>query len=586
MCNIKEKTVKNCLKITMGLALASMIVSCSDESNTVAPDVNPDPVVPIEGTFTFPAPAVESNIPKHNFLMGALFSFQKNLRNGEDAASGGISSTTFYNKPLFDVKSFGATEAEWWDNLVEEMVYSGLDYVVPNCRGRLPKADVDPAYDKDHGDPTRIKELIAALQRRNEEGLKIAIFDDCPASWAAARNFDLYQTYATLISPETQQSKGLTDEQVMYPLDKLDDIYKYIWDYNIKLAFDHFYGENKAKNKYLLRMDGKPVLFLWSINGFLNVDYAALGNKKIDCKGKLKAILNKIHADFKSTYGEDLFICADKAFQDRDKEVDESVVESMNDWFIAAEQAANRSSWTVRTFNGKTVGVAVPAFYVNDRSGTRMFFDAEHGKRLTDALDDMVAKNADLVFLEGFTDMAENAAYWRSTDNIYYDFPNQRLNILRKYNSSRAFPESVRIEMEACDHFLDLSKNNSGNQYRIGNLDVAKITQLASNKNTEWYVTGTESGEWLEWKELPYDAGEITIKVCYAAKEDAKIRFDFGEGIRRKQGPVVALPATGGEWVTVDAFTVKCDVSGWRRTVLNIVSGTPDLNYFTITVAK
>lgn len=36
--------------------------------------------------------------------------------------------------------------------------------------------------------PTRIKDFIAALQRRNEENLKIAIFDDCPASWAAARN--------------------------------------------------------------------------------------------------------------------------------------------------------------------------------------------------------------------------------------------------------------------------------------------------------------------------------------------------------------------------------------------------------------
>ena len=99
---------------------------------------------------------------------------------------------------------------------------------------------------RDHGDPTRIKDFIAALQRRNEENLKIAIFDDCPASWAAARNFDLYQTYATFINAETQQNKGLTDEEVMYPLDNLDDIYKYIWDYNIKLAFDNFYGENKA----------------------------------------------------------------------------------------------------------------------------------------------------------------------------------------------------------------------------------------------------------------------------------------------------------------------------------------------------
>ena len=215
-----------------------------------------------------------------------------------------------------------------------------------------------------------------------------------------------------------------------------------------------------------------------------------------------------------------------------------------------------------------------------------MFFDADHGKRLTDALDDMVAKNADLVFLEGFTDMAENAAYWRSTDNIYYDFPNQRLNILRKYSSSRAWAESFRVEMEACDYFFDVSAKNSGNQYRTGSLDVAKIAGVAPDKNTEWYVTSTEAGEWMEWKELPYAAGDITVKVCYAAKEDAKIRFDFGEGTKRRQGPVVELHATGGEWVTVDAFTMKSDVNGWRRKVLNIVAGKPDLNYFTITVEK
>ena len=74
--------MKNYLKITMGLVLASMIVSCSDEDNTIVPETNPDPVIPTEGTFILPAPAVESNIPEHNFLMGALFSFQKNLRNG------------------------------------------------------------------------------------------------------------------------------------------------------------------------------------------------------------------------------------------------------------------------------------------------------------------------------------------------------------------------------------------------------------------------------------------------------------------------------------------------------------------------
>ena len=35
----------------MGLVLASMIVSCSDEDNTIVPDTNPDPVIPVLGFF-------------------------------------------------------------------------------------------------------------------------------------------------------------------------------------------------------------------------------------------------------------------------------------------------------------------------------------------------------------------------------------------------------------------------------------------------------------------------------------------------------------------------------------------------------
>jgi hypothetical protein len=142
--------------------------------------------------------------------------------------------------------------------------------------------------------------------------------------------------------------------------------------------------------------------------------------------------------------------------------------------------------------------------------------------------------------------------------------------------------------------------SKSPNLYCVTNLpayDLGRFTAEVDAKNSrvgnsaslissEWYVTSTEAGEWMEWKELPYAAGDITVKVCYAAKEDAKIRFDFGEGTKRRQGPVVELPATGGEWVTVDAFTMKSDVNGWRRTVLNIVAGKPDLNYFTITVEK
>ncbi len=458
--------------------------------------------------------------------------------------------------------------------MVEEIAYSGLDYVAANCRGRLPKADTDSKYELDHGDPTRLAGLLDAFKRRGVDDIKVAIFDDCPASWAAARNFNLYGKYSTVLNATQQKELNLSDADVVYPLDKLDDIYPYIWDYNIKLAFDNFYGKNQENNKYLFRYNGKPVLYIWSPNGFLNVTYAALGNQRPDCTGKLKAILDKIHADFKAAFGEELFICVDKAFMDRDSKVNKTVVEATNNWFVASEQTTSRHSYSLASTNNINVGVAVPGFLTNDKQGNRMLFDANHGKTLTDALDYFVKYKANLLLLEGFTDMAENAAYWRSTDTKYYDYPNQRLNILRKYSSTRAYPESMRVEAETCDYYKDNSTGNSGLQYRKGDLDVKRCTDGFDG----WCVTNTEAGEWLRWVELPFRAGTSVIRLRYAAKEAAKVRFD----VDGKEGTTVTLPATGGNWSDVDAATLSFDVNGWREVVLNVIGGTPDLNCFTI----
>ena len=546
--------------IGYSLAVCTFIFSgCSSSDDTIPEPEQPKPEQPKPD----PDP-IQPNVPAHDFLMGSLFGFEKDIRNGISATKGGSSSTTYYNKPLFEADNFDATDADWWDNLVEEYLYSGMDYMAPNCRGRLPRAATEARYNTDHGDPTRIADLIAALKRRGEEAehLKIVIFDDAPASWAAARNLDLYNKY----TPVTGSSAA-----DRYPIDNLDEIYKYIWDYNIKLAFANFYGENQENNKYLLRFQGKPLLFIWSPNGFLNVEY---GGQKPDCTGHLKAIIDKLHQDFKTTFGEDLFICVDKAFGDRDSQVDRTVVDAMNDWFTASEQTTNRCSYTMRTLNNVSVGVAVPGFLTNDKAGNRMLFDANHGKTLTDALDYFVRYKANLVFLEGFTDMLENAAYWRSTDTKYYDYPNQRLNILRKYSSTRAYPESMRVEAEACDYYKDNSTGNSGLQYRKGDLDVKRCTDGFDG----WCVTNTEAGEWLRWVELPFRAGTSVIRLRYAAKEAAKVRFD----VDGKEGTTVTLPATGGNWSDVDAATLSFDVNGWREVVLNVIGGTPDLNCFTI----
>lgn len=53
-----------------------------------------------------------------------------------------------------------------------------------------------------------------------------------------------------------------------------------------------------------------------------------------------------------------------------------------------------------------------------------MFLDADHGKQLKRALNFFKQEQAHLIFLEGFTDVMENAALWRSSDKVYYDYPN------------------------------------------------------------------------------------------------------------------------------------------------------------------
>lgn len=515
---------------------------------------------------------VDDTIPSHSFLMGSLVGFEKGVRTGTTAHSGGTASTTYYNLPLFEVYDYKMTDSQWWDDIVEEFEYSGLDYICPNCRGCLP----NPNKYTDHGDPNRIKDLIAAIKRRGSD-LKIAIFDDAPASWAAARNLDKYGSYTTVLSDNDLKSKSLTDNDQVYPIGNLDDIYKYIWDYNIKLAFQNFYGENSENQKYLFRYKGKPVLYIWSPNGFLNVDYRALGNKKPDCTGKLKAILDRLHADFKSTFGEDVFICVDGAFRDRDPQSAASA-DAFNNWFTASEQATNRSSYTLVNYNGHNVGVACPGFLVNNLSGNRMLFEPEDGKRLTKALDYFVKFHSTLILLEGFTDMVENAAYFRSKDTKYYSFPNQRLNILRRYSSSRAYPMEMNIEAEGCDKYVDKSTGNSGLQYRSGDLDV----KTCNDGFAGWCVTNTEAGESLEWVELPYRGGTSVIKLRYSSSEAGKVRFD----IDGKTGTEVSLPSTSGTWKTVDVATVTMKGKGWRRTVLNIINGNMDINGFTIVASK
>ncbi len=441
--------------------------------------------------------------------------------NGQERAGG---AQYPYNKSLF---LSNTTEADWWDNIVEEVASSGVDYIAPIDRGFIASY---PTIDA--GDPNKLANLCAAMDRRGlSNAFKIAIFDDIPASWTANRNKDNGSGYG--YNP---------------PFDCGDTTnYKYIWDYNIKLCF------NKVPDSKRFKIDGKPVIFFWSVNSPFCTNQ---GN------GNLKKIANYIRMKCQAEFGFTPYLVVDQSWLVRDPLCDDpAVVDAVNNWFVPP------NSWSLRTFNSVKVGVLVPQFQF---SGHANFINANHGQTLTTGLENTVNNQSMLTLVEGFTDAAESAALWRSNDNTYYDYPNQRINILRRY-SNNAYPAILKMEAEACDSFHDVTSGNSGNTFRAGNLDIVKT----ADTNGGWHVTAAQANEWLEWKEVPLLANS-KFQIRYSSSQATTVKVTI-DGVDLTQ---VNLPVTGnGYWSTVDIGTKAIGTNSLHDVRLTVVSGMCSINY-------
>lgn len=525
-------------KLIFILATAmALFAGCKDDD-----DNNTIPGGPGNGSSDEQDPEEEYQgepIPDEHYL-GTLCAFNGAHRTGDYGDPADYVANDYYNLPLFN-SPYASTdircEEEWWDDLVEELAYSGVDFVVANCRGRL----MENPNPLDHGDPTKLAGLVKAMERRGvADKFKIAVFDDCPASWDAARNYNIGSGY--------NNSDPLGVLTPLYPITNLDEIYKYIWDWNIKLAFQ------TVPEKYWFKFMERPVIYFWSINNFLTGEHY----------GELRDIMMKLRKDFKATFGSDPYLIVDRAFLDRDKSLYYSTsVDAVNDWFTTTVTHTLHEWYT-----GAKMGVGIPGF----RKGT-MFVDPRHGNQLIESLEKTIGAGAHLTMIEGFTDMYENAALYRSNDALYYDYPNQRLNIMRRY-SNNPYPAELKVEVEGCDFFEDKTPDNSGTFYREGDLDIAQC----DDQFYGWCVVNTQAGEWMEWKELPLRAQETTIKIRYRSSNASTVSFMMDDAILAE----APLPATGNEWKTVDAGKVTFTTKDLHTVRLNIVSGTPEINYFTL----
>jgi len=424
---------------------------------------------------------------------------------------------------------------QWWENIVEEVDYSGMDYVALLSRGTQPNRPKDLGS----GDPKHIKTLVKYIKDR-EAKFKLCIFDDPPASWRQSRNYDLYDKN--------------TAQYELFDCANTDN-YKYIWDYNLKLAIEYIPEEMRYK------IDNRLVIFFWQVSSswMTNID------------GNLSKILAHIKTECQKTYGFVPYIIVQRAWLERDKSLTASSVDAVHNWF----SAAGGTSHTLQTHNNVKVGVTVPSFVKPSEPNNGVLLPsmgtADQGRRLKFGLDNTVKAGARVTLIEGFTNAAEGAAIWRSGDNLYYDYPNQRLNIIRSYTQN-PYPDTLRVEAEACDSFSDLTTGNSGGAYRHeGNLDVQK----SNDKLGGWFVSHTQANEWMEWKELPL-LKNTKFQLRYKSTASSSIQFKVGEN----DLPATHLPSTSGTWTTVDAGTFSAEANSPQTVRLTVLAGTPDINYF------
>ncbi|MGL5112008.1 MAG: DUF5010 domain-containing protein, partial [Flavobacterium sp.] len=143
-----------------------------------------------------------------------------------------------------------SNNTDFWENTVEEIEYSGMDYVALLSRGNQPNV-----RDRGNGNPNHIPKLVNAMNNRGINSFKLALFDDCPNSWSGSKNW--------------HDSGGVTYSSEDPKFDcSLVTNYKYIWDYNLKEAIGHIPDEKRYK------IDGRMAIFFWTIKPtwFTNIE--------------------------------------------------------------------------------------------------------------------------------------------------------------------------------------------------------------------------------------------------------------------------------------------------------------------------
>jgi hypothetical protein len=386
---------------------------------------------------------------------------------------------------------------------------------------------------------------VTAINRAGAASkLKIAAFDDTPASMTDKKN-------------QVKHNKGGYS-----PAFDLGDAtgageggYQYLWDNDLKA----FYQAVPDSLRY--KVNGQPLVYLWSDNSFA---FTNQGN------GNSASLLRYVRSRAQTEFGANPYFVVDQSWVKNDPAVS-TVANGEDDWF-----GVPTPTYTNQAFNGQTYGATVPGFYFVT-SSSHMVIDPDHGQTLVSNLKSTEDAGDYLTLVEGFTDWPEGAALWRTRAGSYAttqrDYPNQDLNILRRY-SRTPFPTNLTVQTESADSVHDTTSGNQFGVYRTDDLDVQTTTDTGGG----WNVGNIAAGEWEQWNDVPMQGVEDLVVRVAAPTAGSRLQFVV-DGV---PGPVVTVPSTGGwqNWQTVDAGTFQFNPGTYHSVQLHYLSGGMNVNWW------
>jgi hypothetical protein len=367
--------------------------------------------------------------------------------------------------PLF--APYEAMTDAWWDNLVSEQLQARMPVVMLNTCGTY---TTDPACLTGPGgmNPYRLKSYIDALNRANAANkVKLACFIEGGVQ-------AIYTNYYHLAAGT--------------PVDLSNsDSWNQVWWLRVIKPW----------------LDTVPSSYWYTIGGKFPIEFWGLNIPSIygNTQGNISQLCNFIASQMVATYGVSPFFIMGSQGCDTTLAGCASMMGD-NEWFAPPARAFTSTLYKNFRIVGMVPGYIDKGFYdptssmygnqngFMPRNGVDKANPGAFGDTMRLGLDAAYAQAAPLVVIEGFTDVSESCAMYRSLSSMW-DRPNQYLNILRSYCDLRT--ATLRLDAEACDEFGDTTAGNSGGSFLRGtqDLDVRALTGAPATS------CSSETSPWL-----------------------------------------------------------------------------------------